>query len=206
MKLKPLILIVLLFSLCADISAQQNVASNFNFDIGITGRTTILYNKGTRVLPSGPLRIYDVAYSYRAGVNGTGINFSVGYDFFKEEKLSLQIASTVRYDHYFLYNKTWYFDGAAMITKSVGGKSFVGVGATLFNIRKELKYRVNPEEKTLPLEFYSLDLFFGVPVWMLFVEPKISLVQKDFPGPVKDKATLLGVRVFYRLPREAKAE
>jgi hypothetical protein len=206
MKMKPAILIVLIFALSPESVAQKKVASHFNFDIGITGRTTIFYHKGTDGLPSGPLRIYDVAYDYRAGVNGTGINFSVGYDLLKEEKLSLRIASTVRYDHFFLYNKTWYFDGAATITKSVGRKSFVGVGTTLYNIGKELKYRVNNEEKTLPLEFHSLDLFFGVPVWVLFVEPKISLVQEDFPGPIKDNAMLLGVRVFYRFPREENPE
>ena len=74
---------------------------------------------------------------------------------------------------------------------------YAGIGFTQYNIGKDLTYSVDSKTKTLQLEFNSIDFLIGIKVKKIFIEPKLSIVQKDFPGTIKDNATLLGIRICY---------
>jgi hypothetical protein len=61
-----------------------------------------------------------------------------------------------------------------------------------------LRYVYNNEGRVLGLDFNSIDVLLGARIWKVYAEPKVSFVKKNFPGDVKDSATLLGARFYYR--------
>ena len=190
---------------------SQNSDRRFFVDVGWIARTTVFYQKGTDGLSSGPGINTEFAFDYRAGINGTGLNVSLGYRLFEKLDISLQYAATVRYDAIEYdqdcqcHNKTIYIDNSILVTKSfnlltkvLNRKPYVGIGVTAYNLGKELNVTIDGRDETLELQFNSIDFLFGIPVWKLYVEPKLSLVQNNFPGTIKDNATLLGARIHYR--------
>lgn len=75
---------------------------------------------------------------------------------------------------------------------------YLGIGYTVYNIGKELKYEARGEPAVLKLQFNSLDVLVGMAIWKVYLESKLSVVQKDFPGDTKDNATLLSGRLYYK--------
>jgi hypothetical protein len=170
-------------------------------DVGVIARTTVFYKWGTRHFSYGPTINYDAPYSYRAGINGLGINTSLGYILSKKHQVNFLAGGNFRYDSYNLVRRTstFYVDGSAFFSKSIFKNYYVGVGGTVHNIGKELEYNgSNNVPKTLELQFNSVDFLLGVPLWKIFIEPKVSIVQQDFPGDIKDNATLFTFRTYYR--------
>jgi hypothetical protein len=176
-------------------------------------RTTIFYLRGLRNLSGGPTINYQVPYSYRAGVNGTGLNSSLGYQLSETLDLNLEWQTTLRYDFYYFdidcdcHAKTFYVDQALLITKSLFNKYYFGIGYTIYNLGKNLDYLGDDmTQHTLQLQFNSIDIVIGVQVWKLNFEPKLSIVQDDFPGTIKENATLFGTRVYYKFRFRKKGE
>ena len=123
-----------------------------------------------------------------------------------QEEINVQAGATIRYDFYYWEFpngqdgdpvNTFYFDVNGFISKSIYKSLYAGIGFTQYNIGKDLTYSVDSKTKTLQLEFNSIDFLIGIKVKKIFIEPKLSIVQKDFPGTIKDNATLLGIRICY---------
>lgn len=177
--------------------------SNFYVDIGYFGRTTINYYSTPNGQTSGAIINYDAPYSHEKGINGTGLNIGVGYFIIQQIGLSVVASTSIRYDFYKFDTPnnlhTFYFDQSLALTKSILRKGYLGVGTTIFNINKELHYETGIEEKILYLQFKSLDVLFGYPVWRLYMETKLSIVSENFPGKIKEDANLLTLKVAYRI-------
>jgi hypothetical protein len=198
------LLIPLLISLSINALSQKKAFFEKTFvDVGWHGRITIFYLTGLRGQRSGKLINATAPYTYVSGVNGTGINISPGCIVSSQHNIAVQAPLNVRYDFYKSnndgsYDNTIYVDQGFLITKMVKSRYYVGAGFTFFNIGKELHFKEGAYDKVLDLEFNSIDLSAGISLWKILIEPKVSIVQKKFPGTIKDNATLLGVRVFYR--------
>jgi hypothetical protein len=176
-------------------------------DIGIIGRTTVNYSGGTKGFAYGPGINTDAPYSYKKGVNGTGLNTSIGYRLSKKLGIDIQTGATIRYDFYYWEypngtdgkpKNTFYIDINGLISKSISKRFYGGIGFTMYNLGKELNYSNNSGNKTLELEFNSIDFLIGAKVKKIFLEPKLSVVQSNFPGTIKTNATLIGIRIYYR--------
>lgn len=129
-----------------------------------------------------------------------------GYILSKKSGLKISASTTIRYDFYKFDQasqenvNTFYFDQSIFVTVNVFSKFYIGGGATFFSMGKELKYTSANQEKTLPLHFNSFDILVGFPVWKIYLEPKVAVVDDNFPGSVKHNATLICLRVYYPLP------
>lgn len=205
--MRTVILLLLFFSQC--LKAQTSLSTDkephrFNIEAGLAGRVTVFYTHGTKGLTSGPAYHgrAPYPYTYLKGVNGYGINLDLSYNVVPKIDLKIHLFGTIRYDHFkFEKNQnvqTIYVDQGIFISKSIFTKFYVGAGYTIYNIGKELNYRNGNKDWTLPLEFNSMDFLIGFPVWKINIEPKISVVSENFPGTIKDNATLLGLRIYYR--------
>jgi hypothetical protein len=140
-------------------------------------------------------------FDYRVGVNGTGIQVTPGIELIKTVRL--HAGTTLRYDVYRMNSddsrdRTFYIDESVFLTKTVKDIVYIGGGYTFHNLGKTLHYNDNGAEETLRLQFNSIDIITGIYFRRVGVEPRISIVRKDFPGSIKDRATLLGVRVYHR--------
>ncbi len=177
--------------------------SNFYVDIAYFGRTTIDYYRTPNGQTSGPIINYEAPYSHQKGINGTGLNVGVGYFIIQQIGLSVLASTSIRYDFYKFDTPnnlhTFYFDQSFALTKSILKRGYIGAGTTIFNIDKELHYEVGIEEKVLYLQFKSLDVLFGYPVWRLYIETRLSIVSENFPGKIKEDANLLILKAAYRI-------
>lgn len=186
--------------LCAHSLVQaQETRGRFFIEVGATARTTIFYHhdaeKHTSLIhPNAP-------FDYRVGINGTGIQVTPGIELIKTVRL--HAGTTLRYDVYRMNSdntrdRTFYIDESVFITKTFKDIAYIGGGYTFHNLGKTLHYNDNGTEETLRLQFNSIDLIAGIYFRRVGVEPRLSIVRKDFPGSIKDRATLLGVRVYHR--------
>ncbi len=157
---------------------------------------------GLRGQQSGPLINATAPYSYKKGVTGTGS--TVGFNFLLTTKTGIRFveSTTIRYDFYKYrepndYINTFYFDQSLLLTKRILRTSYAGIGYTWYNLGKDLHYTYDNEDLTLALHFNAIDLVLGFPIWKIHLEPKLSIVSENFPGSVKDNATLLAVRLYY---------
>lgn len=194
---------ILLLTIPFTAFAQEKSVSRFFVDAGIVGRFAIFYNHSVHG-QSGPLINGSSPYTYLKGVNGTGLNVGFGYTVSREYDVKLTMLTTLRYDFYYVSDndeteKTIYFDQSVLLSKSFFKKYYLGLGFTTYNIARELHYINGNRDLVLPLPFNSIDFLFGLPIWKVYFEPKVSIVQNDFPGTIKENTTLLGARVFYRL-------
>jgi len=194
-----LVLLVCLLELEAHAQEPEN---RIRLEAGFTARTTIFYLKGLRGRQSGPLINATAPYSYKSGIIGTGVTVGFSYALLPKLGIRLTETTTIRYDFYEYeepddYIKTFYFDQSLLLTKSIFSRIYLGLGYTWFNLGKELRYTNDNKELTLQLHFNSIDVLLGFPVWKIYFEPKISIVSEDFPGSVKDNATLIGTRIYY---------
>ena len=170
----------------------------FMVDIGLIGRKTIGYEKNIGA-SSGPLLNWDAPYHYKEGVNGFGLNVTPSITLYRKMDLLFHAGTTVRYDFYKWGSETIYFDVNAGISTRVVGSIYAGFGATAYNLGKKLHYvGFFGDNQVLNLQFNSLDLFAGIMLGKVGFEPKLCIVQQDFPGRHKDNATLLSLRLFYR--------
>jgi hypothetical protein len=176
----------------------QNDNKRIFVDAGLIGRTTIFYRRGTEGFMSGPTINKLAPYSYTSGVNGIGINATLGVKISKKIALDVGWGTTCRYDFYRYGKNTIYMDQSLIATKSISKRYYLGIGFTVYNVGKELKYEARGEPEVLELQFHSLDLLFGMSVWKVYLESKLSIVQEDFPGDTKDNATLIGGRLYYK--------
>jgi hypothetical protein len=160
---------------------------------------------------SGPLLNATAPFSYRKGVNGSGVTLAYGYDIFPKAGIKVHGSTTTRYDFYKYedpdkYIKTFYLDQSFFLTKSIFSKYHVGTGFTLFNIGRELQFMEGENSKVLELHFNSVDVLMGAPIWKIYLEAKVSIVQSNFPGHLKDNATILGGRLYYRFNFKKKGK
>jgi hypothetical protein len=177
----------------------QHDESKFFVDAGVVARTTILYREhgsgGSSINIQAP-------FTYQAGVNGTGVNVTPGYTFLPS--VAVHYGTTLRYDFYYFKpngndrQNTFYVDQSLFVTKSFFDAFYIGAGYTFYNVGKTLYYTYNGYPRELRLQFNGVDLLAGVFFRRVYIEPKVSIVRKHFPGTIKDHATLLGVRVYYR--------
>jgi hypothetical protein len=187
--------------LCAHSLAQaQETRGRFFMEVGATARTTIFYRHDAERYTS--LLHPNAPYDYRAGVNGMGIQVTPGIALTKSVRL--HAGTTLRYDVYRINtddsrDHTFYVDESVFVTKTFGDIVYIGGGYTFYNLGKSLHYDNNGTEETLGLQFNSFDIVSGVCFRRVWIEPRVSVVRKDFPGSIKERATLLGVRVFYVL-------
>jgi hypothetical protein len=183
----------------------QDPDSRFFLEAGLVARTTLLYTHSADKLPYGSGINTNAPYSFRRGIHGGGLNVLTGFRISPEVGLSLDLSSTARYDSYYTYGGepyTWYIDLSVSLKKCVSKRFYIGAGYTVFNMGKEIRYQILPgpdwPEIALPLQFSSIDVMLGAKLWRLYVEPKVSLVTDNFPGNLKDDATLIHLRVYYR--------
>lgn len=193
-------LLIAYIVLCAHSLVQaQETRGRFFIEVGATARTTIFYhhdadNHTSLIHPNAP-------FDYRVSVNGTGIQVTPGVELIKTVRL--HAGTTLRYDVYRMNSdntrdRTFYIDESVFITKTFKDIVYIGGGYTFHNLGKTLHYNDNGTEETLRLQFNSIDLIAGIYFRRVGVEPRLSIVRKDFPGSIKDRATLLGVRVYHR--------
>lgn len=206
--MRGVLYLVLLLGMADESLAQRNYQSRFFIDAGIIGRTTVFYAHGLRDLQSGPLINTQYPYDYRAGINGLGISVTPSLLISRNAGIVVDWGSTFRYDFYYwdaanqrVY--TFYLDQSISLKKKVFGEFYIGAGFTLYNLGKELD-RISPNthppnDDPLKLQFNSIDFMSGVLVNRVIIEGKISIVQQDFPGTVKDNAILLHGRICYRI-------
>jgi hypothetical protein len=170
-------------------------------EVGATARTTIFYYHDEQdhlslLHPNAP-------FDYRVGVNGTGIQVTLGIEFIKSVRL--HAGTTLRYDVYRMNSgdtrdHTFYVDESVFVTKTFRDVVYIGGGYTFYNLGKRaLRYDNNGVDESLRLQFNSVDIIGGVYLRRIGIEPRVSIVRKNFPGSIKERATLLGVRVFYVL-------
>src|SRR5687768_4770274 len=152
------------------VSAQD---TSMILDIGFVGRTTVNYGRGTKGFASGPGNNTDAPYSYKKGVNGTGLNALIGYGLSKKLGINIQAGATIRYDFYYWEHtngkdgkpkNTFYIDINGLISKSISKRFYGGIGFTIYNLGKDLNYSNNSGNKTLELEFNSIDFLIGAKV------------------------------------------
>jgi hypothetical protein len=177
----------------------QHDESKFFVDAGVVARTTILYREhgsgGSSINIQAP-------FTYQAGVNGTGVNVTPGYTFLPS--VAVHYGTTLRYDFYYFKpngndrQNTFYVDQSLFVTKSFFDAFYIGAGYTFYNVGKTLYYTYNGYPRELRLQFNGVDLLAGVFFRRVYIEPKVSIVREHFPGTIKDHATLLSVRVYYR--------
>jgi hypothetical protein len=186
--------------LCAHSLVQaQETRGRFFIEVGATARTTIFYRHNEDRYPT--LLHANAPFDYRAGVNGTGIQVTPGIEVAKSVRL--HAGTTLRYDVYRINSDntrehTFYVDESVFVTKTFGDIVYIGGGYTFYNIGKSLRYDDNGADRLLRLQFNSIDIISGVYFRRVGVEPRVSIVRKDFPGSIKERATLLGVRVYHR--------
>lgn len=204
-------ILILIFSLTRSFG-QENYKKLYVTAGGLF-RTTIFYLHGARKLSGGPTINNLAPYHYSPGVNGTGLNSSLSYQLSETVGLNLEWLTTLRYDFYYFdcggncHARTFYVDQALLLTKSLSNKYYFGIGYAMYNIGKNLDYiGGNGKEETLQLQFNSIDLVVGIQIWKLHFEPKLSIVQDNFPGAIKENATLFGTRVYYRFHFRKKEE
>lgn len=186
--------------LCAHSLAQaQETRGRFFIEVGATARTTIFYRHNEDRYPT--LLHENAPFDYRAGVNGTGIQVTPGIEVAKSVRL--HAGTTLRYDVYRINSDntrdhTFYVDESVFVRKTFGDIVYIGGGYTFYNIGKSLRYDDNGADRLLRLQFNSIDIISGVYFRRVGIEPRVSIVRKDFPGSIKERATLLGVRVYHR--------
>ena len=186
--------------LCAHSLVQaQETRGRFFIEVGATARTTIFYRHNEDRYPT--LLHANAPFDYRACVNGTGIQVTPGIEVVKSVRL--HAGTTLRYDVYRINSDntrdhTFYVDESVFVTKTFGDIVYIGGGYTFYNIGRSLRYDDNGADRLLRLQFNSFDIISGVYFRRVGVEPRVSIVRKDFPGSIKDRATLLGVRVYHR--------
>ncbi len=180
----------------------QHDESKFFVDVGMVARTTILYTQSTAGSAGGSSINIQAPFTYQAGVNGTGVNVTPGYTFLPS--VAVHYGTTLRYDFYYFKpngndrQNTFYVDQSLFVTKSFFDAFYIGAGYTFYNVDKTLHYTYNGKPEELRLQFNGVDLLAGVFFRRVYIEPKVSIVRKHFPGTIKDHATLLSVRVYYR--------
>ena len=177
---------------------------------GWIARGTVGHYRQAKMINGGNLINADAPYLFSKGVDGMGLNLTVGYIVSQKMGLVIRAGTTIRYD-FFKRNYdndckegceeyTFYVDQTFAVTKSIFKDAYIGGSFTMYNLGEELTYYSVDNHKTLELQFYSVDFFVGVRVWdKLYLEPKVSYVPDDFPGRVKRTATLLGLRIYYRI-------
>ena len=186
--------------LCAHSLVQaQETRGRFFIEVGATARTTIFYRHNEERYPS--LLHANAPFDYRVGVNGTGVQVTPGIEFIKSVRL--HAGTTLRYDVYRMNSDdtrehTFYVDESVFVTKTFGGIVYIGGGYTVYNVGRSLRYDDNGADRLLRLQFNSIDIISGVYFRRVWIEPRVSVVRKDFPGSIKERATLLGVRVYHR--------
>lgn len=188
--------------LCAQsLVHAQETRGRFFIEVGATARTTIFYHRNVDNYTS--LIHANAPFDYRVCVNGTGMQVAPGIEVMKSVRL--HAGTTLRYDVYRLNSDnsrdhTFYVDESVFVTKTFGDVVYIGGGYTFYNIgKKALRYDNNGVDESLRVQFNSIDIVGGVYIRRLGIEPRVSFVRKDFPGSIKEKATLLGVSFFYVL-------
>lgn len=194
--------VIIYIVLCAhSLVHAQETRGRFFIEVGATARTTIFYHRNVDNYTS--LIHANAPFDYRVCVNGTGIQVAPGIEVIKSVRL--HAGTTLRYDVYRLNSDnsrdhTFYVDESVFVTKTFGDVVYIGGGYTFYNIgKKALRYDNNGVDESLRVQFNSIDIVGGVYIRRLGIEPRVSVVRKDFPGSIKEKATLLGVRFFYVL-------
>jgi hypothetical protein len=186
------------------------VCQSFLLEPGWIARATVGHYRQAKMINGGALINADAPYIFSKGVDGMGLNLTVGYVVSQKIGFALRAGTTIRYDFFKqTYDNgctsgcdeyTFYVDQTFAVTKSIFKDAYVGGSFTMYNLGKELTYNAIDQSKTLQLHFNSIDAFGGFRVWdRIFVEPKFSYVPDSFPGRVKRTATLLGVRLYYRV-------
>ena len=206
-----------LFLFPASVFAQWSGESDKKFNLGVSAgylaRTTVFYETTG---DSGPV-VQDpgLPYDYRPGVNGTGLNLGLSV-MANRLQLELKYTTLIRYD--FLRwedngsrDNTFYFDHNFSLSKWFRFKTvpkerpkYVGVGYSLINTGGGFHYEryvgpnLPPENTFFSVDFDAFRIFVGIPVWKIYLEPGVYLVNSDFPGPIKDKATMLYLEAVYK--------
>jgi hypothetical protein len=186
--------------LCAHSLVQaQETRGRFFLEVGAVARTTIFYRHNAQDHTS--ILHVNAPFDYRAGVNGTGLQVTPGIELIKSVRL--HAGTTLRYDVYRINSDnsrehTFYVDESLFITKTFGDIVYIGGGYTFYNLGKALPYNNNGVDESLRLQFNSIDIVSGIYLKYVGIEPRVSIVRKDFPGNIKEQATLLGVRVYHR--------
>lgn len=197
MKIRLFVYIVCAHSL---VQAQET-RGRFFLEVGAVARTTVFYRNDAERYGNGSIINVNAPFDYRAGVNGTGIQVTPGIEFIKSVRL--HAGTTLRYDVCRINaddsrEHTLYVDESVFVTKTFGDVVYIGGGYTFYNLGKSLRYDNNGVDESLRLQFNSIDIISGIYLHWVWIEPRVSIVRKNFPGSIKERATLLGVRIYYR--------
>jgi hypothetical protein len=206
LKIKMLFIKVFIFLNVIPFIANSQFADRLLLEGGVIGRVTVFEDSGVKRLQGrGGRFINYIPFTPDKGVNGLGINTTVGYKIIRRPEISVRAGTTFRYDFYFwdpscnyCERKTTYFDQAFLLTKSIFSNAYFGIGYTMFNIGKIMHWEENGLKKSFPLHFNSVDVFVAFRVWKIMVEPKFSLVQSGFPSRVKNSGDILAMRIYYQ--------
>ncbi len=196
--------------------AQEKEKRNFELDLslGYLARTSVFYEKNIGVVVNPFLVSPSIGYFYQKGINGTGINMSliagvqnigvgfrysstIRYDFLKISQPSNE--HSFYFDHHFSTMK--YFD---FKNKKYKRPVYIGIGYSLINNGAEVKYEILQGQglrkipASLALDFDAYHIFLGLPIWKFYLEPGVYVVDDDFPGPVRESATIFYLEVLYR--------
>lgn len=197
--------------------AQSKGGENRDFNIDISAgylfRTTIFYRKDIGATSNPALLDPAIPYSFRKGINGTGLNLSI-VGIFNSPKMAFKYTSTIRYDFLRINepsnDHSFYFDHNFSLMKYFSFKNdinekpkYIGVGYSILNTRASFNYGKyqGPDlplvDTSFSLEFDAYRIFIGIPVWKIYLEPGVYIVDDDFPGPIKDSATMFYVEALY---------